>query len=131
MPAICVTPTRRRRGRQRRCEAGRIARLGGRSSSAFPGDASNRNLRGGAMTRDGNSGASLLFCKRASRRIAAGLVVGLCAAGWALPAAAYRPFDGTDAAVADVGEVEVELQPLGAARAGGTTRGLSDTIVNY
>ena len=74
------------------------------------------------MTRDGYAGASLLFRKRARRRIAAGVVVGLCAAGWALPAAAYRPFDGTDAAVADVGEVEVELQPLGAARAGGTTR---------
>jgi hypothetical protein len=28
--------------------------------------------------------------------------------GWA-----YRPFDGTDAAVADVGEVEIELQPAG------------------
>jgi hypothetical protein len=26
---------------------------------------------------------------------------------------AYRPFDGTDAAVADPGEVEVELQPAG------------------
>jgi hypothetical protein len=83
------------------------------------------------MTRDGNAGASRLFCERARRRIAAGIVVGICAAGWALPAAAYRPFDGTDAAVAGVGEVEVELQPLGAAHAGGTTRGLSDTIVNY
>jgi hypothetical protein len=29
------------------------------------------------------------------------------------PAAAYRPFDGTDAAVADKGEVEIELQPYG------------------
>ena len=38
------------------------------------------------------------------------------AAGWALPAAAYRPFDGTDAAVADVGEVEIELQPAGLSR---------------
>jgi hypothetical protein len=26
---------------------------------------------------------------------------------------AYRPFDGTDAAVADPGEVEIELQPAG------------------
>jgi hypothetical protein len=30
-----------------------------------------------------------------------------------LPALAYRPFDGTDAAVADVNEVEIELGPLG------------------
>jgi hypothetical protein len=31
-------------------------------------------------------------------------------------ALAYRPFDGTDAAVADVGEVEIELQPAGVSR---------------
>jgi len=31
-------------------------------------------------------------------------------------ALAYRPFDGTDAAVADVNEVEIELQPAGVAR---------------
>jgi hypothetical protein len=30
------------------------------------------------------------------------------------PASAYRPFDGTDAAVADPGELEIELQPGGA-----------------
>jgi hypothetical protein len=30
------------------------------------------------------------------------------------PASAYRPFDGTDAAVADPGELEIELQPAGA-----------------
>src|SRR6516164_7081178 len=34
--------------------------------------------------------------------------------GWTSQAHAYRPFDGTDAAVADPGEVEVELQPAGA-----------------
>lgn len=34
------------------------------------------------------------------------------------PALAYRPFDGTDAAVADVGEVEIELQPVGRLRQG-------------
>src|SRR5215831_4061249 len=32
---------------------------------------------------------------------------------WTSQAHAYRPFDGTDAAVADPGEVEVELQPAG------------------
>jgi hypothetical protein len=35
-------------------------------------------------------------------------------------ALAYRPFDGTDAAVAPAGELEVELQPAGAQRAQGT-----------
>lgn len=33
---------------------------------------------------------------------------------WISQAYAYRPFDGTDAAVADPGEAEVELQPAGA-----------------
>src|SRR6516225_6083968 len=41
--------------------------------------------------------------------LATGLVL-----GWTSEAFAYRPFDGTDAAVADPGEVEVELQPAGA-----------------
>src|SRR5262249_40476905 len=40
---------------------------------------------------------------------AAGLLLG---GTW--EAFAYRPFDGTDAAVADPGEVEIELQPAGA-----------------
>jgi hypothetical protein len=33
---------------------------------------------------------------------------------WISEACAYRPFDGTDAAVADPGETEIELQPAGA-----------------
>jgi hypothetical protein len=33
---------------------------------------------------------------------------------WSTNAFAYRPFDGTDAAIADPGEVEIELQPAGA-----------------
>ena len=40
---------------------------------------------------------------------AAGLLL-----SWGSEAFAYRPFDGTDAAVADPGETEVELQPAGA-----------------
>jgi hypothetical protein len=59
------------------------------------------------------------------RRIAVASVVGICALAWAAPASAYRSFDGTDAAVADVGEVEIEFQPIGALRAG-PTKGLSD-----
>src|SRR5215472_18026424 len=41
-------------------------------------------------------------------------LIGLCTAFFTDPAAAYRPFDGTDAAVADPNEVEIEFQPLGA-----------------
>jgi hypothetical protein len=54
-----------------------------------------------------------------------------CTVGWVEPCLAYRPFDGTDAAVADVGEVEIELQPVGAMRAGSTTKGISDSVLNF
>jgi hypothetical protein len=54
------------------------------------------------------------FAKPMSQCFAGAIVVGLLAVGCAAPAAAYRPFDGTDAAVADVGEVEIEFQPTGA-----------------
>jgi hypothetical protein len=83
------------------------------------------------MTRYGSVVLDRLSREPMYRRIAAGVVIGIFAVGWALPAAAYRPFDGTDAAVADVGEVEIEFQPLGAAHAGGTTKGLTDAILNY
>jgi len=61
---------------------------------------------------------------------AAGAISSVCATVWAAPAFAYRPFDGTDAAVADVGEVEIELQPIGAMHAG-TTKGISDSVLNF
>jgi hypothetical protein len=45
---------------------------------------------------------------------------------------AYRPFDGTDAAVADPGEVEVELQPAGAQRSQGQNQLIAPAVVlNY
>jgi hypothetical protein len=63
-----------------------------------------------------------------------GLVVGIAGAVmiclFAQPAAAYRPFDGTDAAVADEGEVEIEFQPAGAFSAG-PTKPLSEAVFNY
>jgi hypothetical protein len=42
-------------------------------------------------------------------------VVGVLAlaAAWPRAASAYRPFDGTDAAVADRGDIEIELGPVG------------------
>ena len=64
------------------------------------------------------------------KRSAALALVGLCAISWTVPALAYRPFDGTDAAVADLGEVEIEFQPAGAFRAG-STKPLSEAIFNY
>ncbi len=48
------------------------------------------------------------------------------------PAAAYRPFDGTDAAVADVNETEVELQPFGYERIGSQSSAVAPFVVyNY
>src|SRR5438105_12304936 len=37
----------------------------------------------------------------------------LCLALSTVPASAYRPFDGTDAAVAEQGKIEIEMQPMG------------------
>jgi hypothetical protein len=56
--------------------------------------------------------------------------VALC--GVARPAAAYRPFDGTDAAVADLNEVEIELQPAGRLQAGPQSTLIAPEVVyNY
>jgi hypothetical protein len=49
---------------------------------------------------------------RRSRYLAAPWIC-LCITAGCDPAFAYRPFDGTDAAVAEPGELEVELQPAG------------------
>ena len=47
-------------------------------------------------------------------------------------ALAYRPFDGTDAAVADPGEMEVELQPAGARSSEGQKTLIAPaTVINY
>lgn len=46
-------------------------------------------------------------------RIVGAAVVGGAMCGGAAPAFAYRPFDGTDAAVTEPGQAEVELQPAG------------------
>jgi hypothetical protein len=41
------------------------------------------------------------------------IVAATLATAWASPARAYRPFDGTDADVADLGNFELELGPVG------------------
>jgi opacity protein-like surface antigen len=63
--------------------------------------------------------------------VASATIVGVWSMLNATSAFAYRPFDGTDAAVADFGEVEVELQPLGAMHAGSTTKPVSDSVLNF
>jgi len=52
--------------------------------------------------------------------------------GWCRSSAAFRPFDGTDAAVADTGKVEIELGPVEYRREGATrTLFAPSTRVNY
>src|SRR5450755_2902558 len=71
-----------------------------------------------------------------NRRLLERIVSGLCMASglavWSFPALAYRPFDGTDAAVAAPGEVEIELQPAGRLRdETGTSLIAPATVINY
>jgi hypothetical protein len=70
-------------------------------------------LWGAHVAGRGREPPSVLFRESTPERIAAATVIGICLFAWSTPAAAYRPFDGTDAAVADVGELEIEFQPAG------------------
>ena len=88
--------------------------------------------RGGARLSGSKSGLlarRLGGCNYRHNGIAA--VVGLVALVAGSPASAYRPFDGTDAAVADFGEVEIEFQPIGAMHTGSTTKPISDGVLNF
>ena len=61
-----------------------------------------------------------------------GSVIALCLTAWSGSASAYRPFDGTDAAVAAPGEVEIELQSAGRLRENGSTTLVAPaTVINY
>jgi hypothetical protein len=61
-----------------------------------------------------------------------GFVIALAMAATSIPALAYRPFDGTDAAVAAPGEVEIELQPAGAMHDNTGTKLIAPaTVFNY
>lgn len=69
---------------------------------------------------------------RAAARAVWPLLAEVLLLGWSSAAHAYRPFDSTDAAVADMGEVEVELGPVGYLRSGsGRTLVAPGIVVNY
>jgi hypothetical protein len=76
--------------------------------------------------------ASRQFSKRRSTKpLMTGSLVALSFA-WSAPASAYRPFDGTDAAVAAPRELEIELQPAGRLHDGGNTTLIAPaTVFNY
>ena len=61
-----------------------------------------------------------------------GSVIAMCLTAWSGSALAYRPFDGTDAALAAPGEIEIELQPAGRLRENGSTTLIAPaTVINY
>src|SRR6516164_4622692 len=69
---------------------------------------------------------------RLSARSLVALVAGTAVVAGSTAAFAYRPFDGTDAAVADVHEVEIELQPAGTLRQDSQTTLIAPHVVyNY
>src|ERR1700722_5980257 len=69
-----------------------------------------------------------LMMHRLSACLVGAAMICLCAQ----PAAAYRPFDGTDAAVANLNEVEIELQPVGRMQAGPQSTLIAPAVVyNY
>lgn len=60
------------------------------------------------------------------------LALSACIALWPSHALAYRPFDGTDAAVANLRELEIEFQPAGIRRAGDQKTLIAPaTVINY
>lgn len=76
--------------------------------------------------------ASYSLVGKLPKRLASGVVIALAMAAWPAPALAYRPFDGTDAAVAAKGEMEIELQPAGRLRdESGTSLIAPATVINY
>src|ERR1700733_14127521 len=111
MRAISVTRIRQPLGPQRRFGVGTIARPGVRSEVKFRSTgAREMPKRGGAKVSGCRSG--LIAPRPAAcraRQVGVGLTVGIVVLFAASPGFAYRPFDGTDAAVADLGEVEIEF----------------------
>src|SRR6185437_1115450 len=70
--------------------------------------------------------------RRLSKPCASFALIMLGLLAWLEPARAYRPFDGTDAAVAAKGEMEIELQPAGRLRdESGTSLIAPATVINY
>ncbi len=80
------------------------------------------------MKRERANGANK--CASGPRQV--GVMIAAALLLWSSRALAYRPFDGTDAAVAEPGEAEIEFQPAGAMRSEGQTTLIAPAAVfNY
>jgi hypothetical protein len=73
-----------------------------------------------------------LQMRQVLKRLASGSCIAFALAVCSAPAFAYRPFDGTDAAVAALGELEIELQPAGRLHDETGTKLIAPaTVINY
>jgi hypothetical protein len=82
--------------------------------------------------REARMSANRRVFRTLPRPLASASIVALSLLAWLDPARAYRPFDGTDAAVAKKGEMEIELQPAGRLRdESGTSLIAPATVINY
>src|SRR4029077_3277072 len=90
-------------------------------------------VRGGASKIErGGSDLGVPSGAMKAQRAAAAHTAAAVLACWCSAADAYRPFDGTDAAVAETGEVEIELGPVEYLREGaGRTLLAPDVRINY
>jgi len=65
-------------------------------------------------------------------KIALRWLIAISLIGWPGSSLAYRPFDSTDAAVADVGELEIEMGPIEFRRSNGASTLIApDYVFNY
>jgi hypothetical protein len=106
--------------------------MGGSGAEVLAGSLAVADVAVIWMPASPQSRKRVLRCRFRSALVATGGLSAAIACLSAWPAAAYRPFDGTDAAVADLKEVEIELQPFGRFQAG-TDRTLiaPEVVFNY
>ena len=82
------------------------------------------------LRRSGGSGNTWQRLRRVSLASSWTITLAICLG--VDPAAAYRPFDGTDAAVAGLNEFETELEPVGWLRTGAQSSLVAPNVVfNY
>jgi hypothetical protein len=90
----------------------------------------NVAMRRGVAPEPDQTGALRRRLARLSTGTGWAIATALCL--YAQPAAAYRPFDGTDAAVADLNEIEIELEPVGRLQTGSQSSLIAPSVVyNY
>src|SRR5262249_1808020 len=115
-PRVCQLRRRRRRrlrGTRRKLSADRSDPDGiGRADVTLRCRPRPAICRGSRELRRAGRDLGISAGSMTTRWVIAPLAVMVAITGWCGSAAAFRPFDGTDAAVADTGKVEIELGPV-------------------